>query len=638
MPHLVVGTAGHIDHGKSTLVHALTGIDPDRLKEEKARGITIDLGFAHWQQGDVTVAFVDVPGHERFVKNMLAGVGGMDAVMLVIAADEGVMPQTREHFDICRLLAVPRGIVAITKADTVDAETIEIVGLEIADLVKGSALEPAPVVAVSAHTGQGIETLRGELLSLAGQVTARDAGGPVRLPIDRVFSMRGFGTVVTGTLGSGTLQAEADVEAVPGGRRVKVRGVQVHGASQPRASAGQRVALNLAGVDVGDLARGQVLATPGTLRATQLVDATLQLLPAARPLRHNARVRFHHGTAETLARVSIVAAPPDTGVLTVTPGSAACVRLRFEKPAALARGDRFVVRSYSPAITIAGGQVLDVKPPHGGVRLAATLERFAQLQAPFTAGTPESDALLVFVRESRAFGIQIAELTARSSAQHANASAAQVEARADVWRVGDRLLLASWREVLGKRVRSALAAHHELEPLSEGLPREEMRERLLADASGPVADAVLRDLAAAGDVVGRERLRLAGHEVRLSGQEAEAEAALLAAYRAAGLMPPDQDAVARATGLTPPVVQRVTHLLLRQKVLVKVDALIFHHESLERLKADIASLKSEKSPAQVNVATFKDRFGLTRKYAIPLLEYLDRERVTRRVGESRMVL
>ncbi len=637
MPHLVVGTAGHIDHGKSTLVHALTGIDPDRLKEEKARGITIDLGFAHWHHGDTTVAFVDVPGHERFVKNMLAGVGGIDAVMLVVAADEGVMPQTREHFDICRLLAVPNGIIAITKCDAVDADTVEIVALDVADLVKGSALASAAVIPVSAQTGVGIEPLRARLLSLAGQVRARDTGGPVRLPVDRVFSMRGFGTVVTGTLGSGTLAADAEVDLVPGSRRLKVRGLQVHGTTQPQATAGQRVALNLAGVEVADVARGHVLATPGTLIGTQLVDATLQLLPGARPLRHNARVRFHHGTAETLARVAIVA-PAEEGAPSIRPGSTACVRLRFERPAAVARGDRFVIRAYSPAITIAGGQVLDTSPPPGGVRAAATLERFAQLQAPFLMGTPESDALLVFVRESGAFGIPLDELTVRSGAQRVGSSVSEVASRRDIWRVGDRLLFASWREVLGQRVLAALAAHHQAEPLSEGLPREEMRERLLAGASGPVADAVLHELESSAAIVGRDRLRLAAHQVRLSGPEADAEGMLLAAYRDAGLAPPDQEVLVRDTGLMPAVIQRVTQLLLRQKALVKIDTLIFHHEPLARLKADIAAMKSEGKVAQVTVATFKERYGLTRKYAIPLLEYLDRERMTRRVGDSRVVL
>jgi selenocysteine-specific elongation factor len=639
VPHVVVGTAGHIDHGKSTLVRALTGMDPDRLKEEKARGITIDLGFASWREGDLTVAFVDVPGHERFVRNMLAGAGGIDAVLLVIAADEGVMPQTREHFDICRLLGIRAGVVAVTKIDAADPELAEIVALDAAELVKGSALEGAPVVPVSARTGAGLDRLRAHLRGLAEQGTARAPGGPVRLPIDRAFSIRGFGTVVTGTLDSGTLRADEELEIVPSGRHVKVRGLQVHNAPAPAAAAGSRVAVNLAGVDVGDLDRGLVLATPGTLSATRLVDAALQLLPGAPPLRHNARVRFHQGTAEALARVSIVApAGPGQDAPVQTAGTTGFVRLRLETPVPVTRGDRFVVRSYSPAATIGGGRILDPGPPRGGVRLTATRARFEALDAPLSGAGPEADALFVFVRESGAAGVPVDALRARAGAGRAAAAIADLRSRADVWMAGDRLVLEAWRVELEGRVERALEAHHRAEPLSEGLSREEVRERVLAGASPPVAEAVLERLGASGRVLGRERLRLRGHEVRLTGEEAAAEEALLSAYRSAGLTPPDVAALTEATRLPPPVVQRVTQLLLRQKRLVRVDTLIFHPETLARLKSEIAAMKSDAAPVEVDVATFKGRYGLTRKYAIPLLEYLDRERVTRRDGERRVVL
>src|SRR5688500_6466068 len=375
MRHIVVGTAGHIDHGKSTLVHALTGIDPDRLKEEKERGITIELGFAHTTIDEVTVAFVDVPGHERFVKTMLAGVGGLDCVLLIVAADESVMPQTREHFDICRLLRVDQGLVVITKSDLVDDETLQLVQLEVRELVKGSFLENAPMLPVSARHGAGLDELRATLLEVASRVTHRGQGGAARLPIDRAFSMSGFGTVVTGTLISGRVRAEDELALVPGDRHVRVRGLQVHGAKRGEAVTGQRTAVNLGGIEVAEIRRGHSLATPGSLSMTRRADALLDLLPTAKPLRHGARVHFHQGTSELLGRVSLAGA----AATEVTPGARVAVRIRLEDVAALTRGDRFIIRAYSPAVTIGGGEVLDPDPPRAGVRGAASGARFAAL-------------------------------------------------------------------------------------------------------------------------------------------------------------------------------------------------------------------------------------------------------------------
>src|SRR5262245_9207027 len=359
---VVVGTAGHIDHGKSALVQALTGTDPDRLKEEKARGITIDLGFAHQVIEGTHFAFVDVPGHERFVKNMLAGVGGIDMVVLVVAADESVMPQTREHFDICRLLRVPAGVVALTKADLADADMLELARLEVRELVAGSFLDGAPMVPVSAKTGDGFDALRAALADVSRSADTRGDRGVTRLPIDRVFSMKGFGTVVTGTLVSGRVSVDDELLIAPGERRVKVRGVQVHGQKQAHAVAGQRSAINLSGVEVDDVHRGQALVTPGAFEQTRLADATLEPLPDAKPLKHGARVWFHQGTAEILGRVALVAprladdtsstprparvtrtrdTAPDVPTLVMHPGSRGYVRLRLESPAVLARGDRY---------------------------------------------------------------------------------------------------------------------------------------------------------------------------------------------------------------------------------------------------------------------------------------------------------
>ena len=306
MKSIVVGTAGHIDHGKSALVRALTGTDPDRLKEEKARGITIDLGFAHQTIGETQFAFVDVPGHERFVKNMLAGAGGIDLVVLIVAADESVMPQTREHFDICRLLRVPAGLIALTKADLADAEMLELARMEVLELTAGSFLDGAPIVPVSAKTGEGLDAFRAALADVSRTVRGRAVEGITRLPIDRVFSMKGFGTVVTGTLVSGRITADAELAVAPGGGRVKVRGVQVHGEKRAEAIAGQRTAINLSGVEVHEIARGQALVTPGAFEETRLADAAVELLPGAKPLKHGARVRFHQGTAEIMGRVSLI--------------------------------------------------------------------------------------------------------------------------------------------------------------------------------------------------------------------------------------------------------------------------------------------------------------------------------------------
>ncbi len=391
MKSVVIGTAGHIDHGKSALVRALTSIDPDRLKEEQERGITIDLGFAHWQAEGINFAFVDVPGHERFVKNMLAGVGGFDAVILVVAADESVMPQTREHFEICRLLHIPAGLIVLTKSDLVDADTIELVRMEVRELVAGSFLEDAQIVPASSRTGQGFDALRSALVSLGRAARGRPSEGTARLPIDRVFTMKGFGTVVTGTLVSGRIALDDELEVLPRERQVKVRGVQVHGVRQESAAAGQRVALNLGGVETSDLGRGDTLLTPGSLEATKMLDALVEVVPGGKALRHGTRVRFHQGTSEVLGRVAIAAPAAfdatgakaggagEAGGAEIPPGQRACIRLRLESPAVVTRGDRYILRAYSPPVTIAGGEVLDPRPPRGGIRNAAARVRFARL-------------------------------------------------------------------------------------------------------------------------------------------------------------------------------------------------------------------------------------------------------------------
>ena len=644
MKSVVVGTAGHIDHGKSALVQALTGIDPDRLKEEKARGITIDLGFAHTAIGDCHVAFVDVPGHERFVKNMLAGVGGIDVVLLVVAADESVMPQTREHFDICRLLRVPTGIVALTKADLADADTLELVRLEVRELVAGSFLARAPIVPVSARTGEGLDQLRAALVTQGAATHARSAEGVARLPIDRVFSMKGFGTVVTGTLVSGRIRPDDELLIAPGERRVKVRGVQVHGVRQADAVAGQRAALNLAGVEVDDVQRGQTLHAPGTLGQTRLADAVLDVLPDATPIKHGARVRFHQGTSEILGRVALIGPPPAGGVL--RPGSRAYVRLRLERPAVLVRGDRFIIRAYSPSRTIAGGYLLDPLPPRrSAIRTDAAMERCRRLDFEPDARDGLVEAALraagVMIEDAGAPGLPMEALVSRAGIEPPDVPS-RVEAlieRGAAVRVGHLLVARAIVERLRASIVDAIAEHHRRQPLSEGLAREEARVRLFGRGHSAVFDRVLDDLIAARLVVGRDRLALATHHVELSPDAERARPAIERAFRDGGFAPPDAASLASASGASPTVIDQVVKLLQRQKVLVKVDTLVFHEETLRRLKQQVGAMKaSAGANARIDVQAFKERFGVTRKFAIPLLEYLDRERVTRRVGDARLIL
>jgi selenocysteine-specific elongation factor len=629
MQHVVVGTAGHIDHGKSSLVQALTGTDPDRLREEKTRGITIDLGFAHTVEDDIALSFVDVPGHERFVRNMLAGVGGMDIVMLHVAADESVMPQTREHFEICRLLRVHAGLVVITKADLAEDAMLDVVRLEVAELVADSFLERAPVVAVSARAGSGLEDLRLVLASLAQSVRRRAFEGPPRLPVDRVFSMKGFGTVATGTLLAGRLAQDEDLVLEPSGRSVKVRGLQVHGALHAEAVAGQRVAVNLAGLEVADVSRGETLTRPGSVTVTRHVDVRVELLESARPLRHGARVRFHQGTRELLGRVALSEGSH------VEPGASACARVHLEAPAVLVRGDRFILRAYSPLSTIAGGTILDPLPPRRGVRTSAGAARFAQLSE---VDAPD-DAVMAMVEEAGLAGLPVEQLASRAGVpwDSCEALGARLVQNARAARIGAVLVSASQLSDVEPRILDAVARYHAHHPLEDGMPREELRERLFAAASVPVYEEVVRRLVAVKSVVARERVALKGHAVALTDEEARARDVMLETLRLAALAPPDPAALARTIGVAPAVVNRMTVLLGRRGVLVKAGDLFFDVSALDRLKSEIQALKRNGTET-LDVATFKSHFDLTRKYTIPLLEYLDRERVTRRVGNVRQIL
>jgi selenocysteine-specific elongation factor len=637
MQSVIVGTAGHIDHGKTTLVRALTGVDADRLPEEKRRGITIDLGFAELDLGDVRVGFVDVPGHERFVKNMLAGAHGLDLVALVIAADEGVMPQTREHFDICRLLAVAAGLVVLTKADAVDEELLELVRAEAEELVAGSFLEGAPVLVVSARTGQGIEELKTALRASAQSVASRSPDTVARLPVDRSFTMRGFGTVVTGTLVAGEIAEGDELELLPAGEGVRVRGLQVHGAGVQKASAGQRTAVNLGGVDSAGVERGMVLAPVGRLRPTQIVDALLTVLPdAPRALRTRGRVRVHHGTAEVLARVAVIEEAGE-----IAPGASGLAQLRLESPIVALPGDRLILRTYSPQHTFAGGEILDAHAPkHRGRERASARERLAAL-----SGADHATRLAFFVATAGERGLRRAEAAARTGWRDDVLDAALAEARsrgavldAEGVLVGSHV----FRRLIGAAVEE-VEAHHRREPLSRGLARETLREQVFTHAAPELFRAALKIAEAEGSLVAeRELVRAGGHSLELSPADAALRDRLEKVYRDAALEAPTlEEAFARAgEGGGREHLRKILQLLLDSGALVRVrEDLLFHREALERLVAALRDYAaSHGSERLIDVAAFKELSGVSRKYAIPLLEYFDRERITRRAGDRRIIL
>ena len=634
MKAVIVGTAGHIDHGKSALVRALTGTDPDRLEEEKRRGITIDIGFANLDltasSGEnLRLGFVDVPGHERFVRNMLAGIGGIDLVLLVISADESVKPQTREHFDICRLLSVQRGMTAITKSDLVDADTLEVVRMEVGEYLRGSFLDPAsaPIVAVSSKTGDGLDELRSELARLAAEVPVKDASAAFRLPIDRVFTMKGFGTVVTGTLISGSVRKDEELEVHPTGKRLRVRGVQVHGAAAERAIAGQRTALNLAGAEVNDLARGVMLTQPGLFRPTRRVSVKLNLLPSAKLLRDGARVHLHVYTAETIAEVSLLDAKQ------LQPGQSGPARLKLDHAVMMLPGDRFIVRQFSPVVTIGGGIVLDALEP---ARRMKAEERLAFARALESATAPE--VLMARVSRRGSDGLSLSEAVAETGWQESQIESvtAELAKSGKLLRFGDVLVSVEVASKLRAEMKAAIDAFHKANPLVAGISREELREKL---GVGPevyrgVEDLLVRDkvLQVAGELV-----HAAGRGVVLRDEEAESKKQIEATFANAGLKVPLLKDVLAGLPIDKARSQKIVTLLLRDRVLVKVgDDLVFHREALDGLRKLVVAQKA-KTP-RMNVVAFKDLIGVTRKYAIPLLEWLDSQRVTRRVGDERVIL
>jgi selenocysteine-specific elongation factor len=630
MKSVIVGTAGHIDHGKTSLVKALTGIDADRLQEEKRRGITIDIGFAHLElpapDGEtIQLGFVDVPGHERFVRNMLAGAGGIDLVLLVIAADESIKPQTREHFDICRLLSVRRGITALTKSDIVEPETLDVVRLEVEEFLRGSFLDPdhSPIVAVSSRTGAGLEDLKQALIKIAGETLAKDSNAIARLPIDRVFTMKGFGTVVTGTLVSGTIGVEQQLEVFPTGQHVRVRGIQVHGRSADQAVAGERTALNLAGVTTEELARGMTLAPPSTFQSTSRVDVSLSLLSSANPLKDRARVHFHASTMETIATVV------SYGEKQIERGKDAFAQLRLAQPALLLPGDRFIIRRFSPVVTIGGGTVLDAAPVQK-TPLAARLG-FLKVQLEGDARA----ALLARIARRAEQGLTLSQAVAETGWRR---EVVEGHARQESKIVSPGGLL-THGEAFGKVMRAivgAISKFHDENPLAAGLTAAPLRKSVRANDE--LFDFALDSLLRARKIeTDGELVHLPGRGIVMKDEESESKKTIESAFASAGLKVPALKDVLAGLKVDKLRAQKIVTLLLREKTLVKIsEDLVFHRSALENLRKQLAVEKT-KSP-KIDVARFKDLTGVSRKYAIPLLEYLDREYVTRRVGDERVIL
>ncbi|HEX6715942.1 MAG TPA: selenocysteine-specific translation elongation factor [Pyrinomonadaceae bacterium] len=638
MKSLIVGTAGHIDHGKSALVRALTGIDPDRLPEEKRRGITIDLGFADLELGDLRIGFVDVPGHERFVKNMLAGAHGIDLLALVIAADEGVMPQTREHFDICRLLGVNNGLVVITKKDLIDEEMLVLVEDETRELVAGSFLENAPVLAVSSRTGAGLEDLKSRLMELGKRVPARSGDFVMRLPIDRAFSMKGFGAVVTGTLISGKITESDELELLPAGVSARVRGLQVHNKPVHEAQAGQRTAVNLGGIERAQIERGMVLAAARRLRPTQIIDVWIDVLPtASRAVRSRSRVRFHIGAAEVLGRVRVLESSQQ-----IAAGSGGLAQVRLEAPVVAVHGDRFILRSYSPAETIAGGVIVDpFAGKHRGREMEHTLQLLRLLMREERAAKFEG-----FVRASGDKGLRLSDIAAATGWTNdvLIRVASEAQAKSSVIEVGGVYLARENLERFSGAVVTELERYHKREPLARGMLRETLREKVFTHAWPELFNGVLARLEAEGKVISeKDIVRSSKHSVGLSARDSELSKRIEQIYLAAGVEAPSlDDAMTKANV---PAAQRaqarkLLQLLLDGGKLIRVQGDMFMHANvIQDLKTKLQAYASQHEPERlIDVPTFKDLAGVSRKYAIPLLEYFDREQITRRAGDKRLIL
>jgi len=633
MKNLILGTAGHIDHGKTSLVKALTGVDTDRLPEEKSRGITIELGFANLElPGGISFGIVDVPGHERFIRSMVAGVGGMDIVMLVIAADEGVMPQTREHLEICQLLGVKKGLVALTKSDLVEADWLNLVREEVGAFTAGSFLEGAPVVPVSARTGAGIDALRAELCKLAVEVEQKRSDGPFRLPVDRVFTVAGFGTVVTGTLLSGQVSVGDEVEILPSGLVSRIRGVQAHGSKTEKGIAGQRLALNLQGIDLDQVQRGDVVTPRGVYRATRIVDVHLDHLKSSpRELKHRSTLRLHSATYEVSAK--LVLFDKDS----LEPGESGFAQLRLEHPVLLLNGDPFVLRSASPSATIAGGTILDPAPP---TRRRRTVEAIELLESLATG--EESGIIAKMVSGSLLSGLSFSDLVKRTglSARRVESALAPLLTAGGIIQVvrEPRIYLSregfsSLCELLSKE----LHAYLENNPLKDGMSKEELKTRLPARSDQRFFAPCLAALEKEGNVKAeRELVKLTGRKAEAVADQAVIQQGIEQELIASDCEPHSLKELCDILRIPEKLALEHLNLLSREGRAIKVKSDIFYAPApfalIQEKLIDHLKEKGEITPGE-----FRDLTGLSRKFMIPLLEYFDAQKITIRVGDKRIL-
>ena len=633
MKHLILGTAGHIDHGKTSLVKALTGIDTDRLKEEKARGITIELGFAHLElPGGVRLGIVDVPGHERFVRTMVAGVGGMDLVLLVIAADEGIMPQTREHLEICQLLGVKKGIVVLSKKDLVDPDWLDLVTEEVREYLAASFLAGAPIVAVSSRSGDGIETLKGELARLAGEIEQKRADAPFRLPVDRVFTVTGFGTVVTGTLLSGGISVGEEVEILPSGIACRVRGVQSFGCKVEKGEAGERLAVNLQGVDHNQVERGDVVVPRGLYHPTGAADVRLNYLASApKELKHRASIRLHSATYEVPAKVILF----DRNAL--QPGESAYVQLRLARPVLLLPGDPFVLRTYSPQATLGGGTVLDPAPPVRRRRSAEALELLAAVESG-----DDQERIRLLVESSLLSGISVQEMVNRSgmSGKRIEAALAPLLSSGALLQVvkEPRIFLgkeafAALKQGLLAELRAYLAEN----PMQPGIGKEELKSRIPRRSDprffGPLLASMEKEGVALSD---RDIVRLPGRQAGVTRDQAELQSMLEEALKKGWAEPPTMKELCDALGCSEKQILDHANLLCREGRGIKVKGDVFYAPgAVAEIREKLIGYLREKGEIAPN--DFRELTGLSRKFMIPLLEYFDQERLTIRLGDKRML-
>jgi selenocysteine-specific elongation factor len=633
MKRVVLGTAGHIDHGKTTLIKALTGVDCDRLKEEKERGITIELGFTSLTlPGGQEISIVDVPGHEKFVRHMVAGATGIDIVALVIAADEGIMPQTREHLDICRLLRIKKGLIALTKIDMVEKEWLDLVKEEIREFTKGTFLEESAILPVSSLTGEGVPDFLTEVERLAAEVEERSPEGFFRLPIDRVFTMKGFGTVVTGTIISGKVSIGDPLEVLPKGLEAKVRGIQAHGKSVGSATAGLRTGVNLQGLEKVVIDRGNVLVQAQTLKPTLLVDIVLQLLPGvAKPLKNRARVRLHVGTIEALGRAILLDREE------VKPGEEAYLQVRIEEPIVALPGDRFVIRSYSPILTIGGGEILDAFPSRRKRLTEETKEELSILER----GSPEEKLSLRLYKAGPA-GLSWSEMLMRS-----NVLPSRLKPMVGTLISSGKILL--YDPERQRYIHSAtivdlkrfcldyLEEFHRQNPLQPGAMKEEFKSKLPPQVDARLFNHLLSVLTTEKKLIGeKETIRLTTHKISMKEGEKDLHQKMVLLYGRGKLQPPTVKEVAAELGASENELKPVLQVLAKEGTLVKVkEDLYFHRQALEELEQKtVAHLQQNK---ELTPAQFKDISQVSRKFAIPLLEYFDGRKLTMRVGDKRVL-